>query len=149
MNPANLEALSPLNESQLAARHAAREAANALKSTRKEGLKALREALNSAKGQAAHHKVPWEMRENPLVKKAAEAGWNMNKGNNGMNLPNQLHSGWRNWHEWHEWYNDLAKRLLDNTLRKNPNMTAEEAAQAAQRIADALGRVANQACGVQ
>jgi len=72
----------------------------------------------------------------------AEAIGILTKAGRGTNLPSELHSGWKNWHEWHKWYNQLAKRLLDKMWQKNPDMSADEAAQAARRMADVLGRAA-------
>jgi len=99
----------------------------------------LRSALGTAESQVAHHGVPFAQRGHALVKKAAEAGWNMNGKGNGMNLPKAFHKGFPNWHRN---YNDLAKRMLDQELRKNPNMTSQQAADKVQGIADKLLRYA-------
>jgi hypothetical protein len=73
----------------------------------------------------------------------------MNGANNGTNLGQKLHSGWKNWNEWHKWYNDLAKRMLDKAYQQGQaaGITDEEAAQVAQKIGDDLARIAKQACG--
>jgi len=149
LNAENLAALETRTAAEIARAQARQAARKALESTRRQATDALRKALNTAKNQSPHHKIPYQWRETELIKKAAEAGWNINKANNGVNLPTKLHSGWKNWNEWHRAYNELAKRALDSAWKKNPNMSAEEAAAAAQRIADSLGRWAQQVCGMK
>jgi len=132
---------------QAAARNVARNIAReALQTSRSQATKAIRAAMNPKPGFSPHHKLPWKAaKDNPLMKKAAEGGWNLNGANNGVNLPSQLHNGWKNWNAWHKYVNELGKRALDKAWKKNPNMSSEQAAAEAQRIADWLGRIAENA----
>lgn len=62
-----------------------------------EGREQLRRALNTPFGHQAHHIIPWELREHPVVQAAASVGNNsafhMNEILNGISLPNSLGSG--------------------------------------------------------
>ena len=77
----------------------------------------------------------------------AESGWNVNGGSNGTILPSKLHDGWKNWNQWHESYNELAKSLLDRAVKQGATKNPQAAAEAAQRISDALGRYAQRCTG--
>ena len=74
------------------------------------------------------------MRDNPLIKKAAEGKWNLDGANNGTSLPKDLHSGFNVINRWHKLYNQMAKDRLDQALAKNPNMSSQQAAEKAQQI---------------
>jgi hypothetical protein len=125
-------------------RAAARKAAQeALEAGRSAASKALRKALNTGENERAHHLIPWAEKSKPLIKKAAEAGWNMNGKLNGKNLPEAFHKGYPNWHRI---MNDKAKDLIDKAFRDN--MTADEAAAAAQKIANQLAKQTDKALKV-
>lgn len=71
---------------------------------------------------AAHHLIPWALRNRSLVQRGAEAGWHMNEAYNGMALPNpHAVAG-------HPNYNDYVDDLLD--LYYDPEMSAEDADEA-------------------
>lgn len=70
--------------------------------------------------EQAHHIIPWQLRSNPLIQKAAKGGFNINGAENGIRLVN--HSGS------HRYYNMRVNSYLDNVNQTYPNMTNEEAA---------------------
>jgi len=76
----------------------------------------------------AHHLIPWDLQDHPLVQLGAQAGWDMNEAYNGMALSNpHAVAGHRN-------YNNYVDRLLD--LYYMPEMTAEDADQALMHITE-------------
>ena len=74
----------------------------------------------------AHHLIPWNLRNHPLVQLGAQAGWQMNEAYNGMELSGPHAVGG------HPNYNDYVEELLDSYY--DPEMTAEDADQALMHV---------------
>ena len=74
----------------------------------------------------AHHLIPWDLRNHPLVQRGAQAGWQMNEAYNGMELSGPHAVGG------HPNYNDYVEELLDSYY--DPEMTAEDADQALMHV---------------
>ncbi len=126
--------------------HRVKSARKALRS--KTPSKDLRRALGDVpEGMSANHNIPWGLRNHPAVRKAADAGWNINTKNNGTALPGKLHDGWRNWHDWHKAYNEFAKKQLDNLWKRSKDRSPAEIAEDLQALADRLGQLAQQCVG--
>lgn len=87
--------------------------------------------MGAAEGQA-HHIIPWELRENELVKRAAKGGFNINGAENGIRLGPEVHLGS------HPKYNEAVAAKLNSILDTNPNISPEEAAEAVRSYADQL-----------
>jgi RHS repeat-associated protein len=91
----------------------------------------LREALGAGEGQA-HHIIPWELRNNELMKRAAEGGFNINGAENGIRLGQDIHYGS------HAKYNAAVESKLNSILKSNPNLSPQEAAKGVQGFANQL-----------
>lgn len=81
----------------------------------------LRKNLGSGSG-AAHHIIPWGLRDHPLVKKAAQGGFNINGIENGIRLGKNQHNGY------HRKLNKAVEIVLSDLYNKNPNITSQDAA---------------------
>lgn len=88
----------------------------------------LARAMNTPRGEAAHHLIPWEFRSHPLVQLAARSGFNINGVRNGINLGPTRHFGS------HPKYNALVGRELNRAFARNPNMSPQQAARTAHDI---------------
>lgn len=82
-------------------------------------------------GEHAHHIIPWAVRENELVQRAAQAGdaFHINDLVNGIPV-----AAWRNTN--HPAYSTKVQVLMDNVLRDNPNITPNEALEQLNNIID-------------
>lgn len=99
------------------------------------GQRAARRHLAAAvegTGGQVHHLIPWEMRENELVKRAAEGGFNINGAENGIRLGEDIHFGS------HPNYNAAVENKLNSILQANPNISPNDAAQAVRGYAEQL-----------
>jgi hypothetical protein len=76
----------------------------------------------------AHHLIPWALRNEPIVQKAAEAGWHMNHAYNGIPMPHPHSYGG------HPIYTKRVKQLLDDLYL--PSMNADDAYRAVMSVAD-------------
>jgi hypothetical protein len=85
-------------------------------------------------GLSAHHLIPWEFKDHPVVQAAARGGFNMNGVENGVLLPRAVHpQGFK-----HPQYNSQVGALLDDL--QTLNLSDGQAAKALQSVADTLGR---------
>lgn len=99
-----------------------------------EGRGQLRRALNTPAGHEAHHIIPWELREHPVVQAAASVGNNsafhMNDILNGISLPNSLGSGLPQHLGSHPDYTErvrLSLNAIEDFLENNNNMSPNNA----------------------
>lgn len=91
----------------------------------------------------AHHNIPIEHRNKPLVQKAAEGGFDFNNAaDNGTALRPDFHNGYP---DWHRKYNDAAGEDLDRLGKAFPNLTAEQAAELMRQYSAALRDLIDQA----
>ena len=87
----------------------------------------LKHVIGSAgTGMHAHHIMPWDFRNNPLVQKAANSdfGFNMNELSNGFPLPSSNHL---NGHNSLGGYNDTIQDILTDNQALIDNMNPNEA----------------------
>lgn len=88
----------------------------------------LRRAIQSPPGHQAHHMIPWDMNDNPLIQKAAKGShdvvYHPNHVNNGISLPLSRHSGP------HDDYSNWIESRLNDWNLANPDATPDEAATA-------------------
>lgn len=99
-----------------------------------EGRKQLRRTLNTPYAHEAHHIVPWELRNHPVIQAAANARHNgafhMNDILNGISLPNALgNSGLPQHLGSHPEYTERVRQSLETILELNPNISPEVALQ--------------------
>jgi len=78
----------------------------------------------------AHHVIPYELGDDPLVQRAADAGWDMNGEYNGLELPRGHGYGG------HRAYNQAVSQILKSAY--DPSMTPVQAYHALTDIIDAL-----------
>jgi RHS repeat-associated protein len=99
------------------------------------GRYALRSEIAGAGGQV-HHIIPWELRTDPFVIKAARGGFNINGELNGIRLTTDIHSGS------HPIYTDDVRQALIALNRKFPNESPVGAAALVNDLVKALlGRI--------
>jgi A nuclease family of the HNH/ENDO VII superfamily with conserved AHH len=81
----------------------------------------------------AHHIIPWQSRNHPVVQAAARGGFNINNGaHNGVNMTQRTggqHHTNINHRGNHARYNAAMNGILDNIQRQNPNATPQQYAQ--------------------
>jgi hypothetical protein len=92
-------------------------------------------------GKSAHHIIPWEWRDDPVVKAAAKGGFNMNGTENGILLssrnPRRIHpQGFK-----HPDYNREVGEMLDKIGTRT--LTPAQAAKTLKNLAGALGKGLN------
>jgi hypothetical protein len=99
---------------------------------RRRGLKQLRRILGTPTGSEAHHIIPWEHREHPVIQAAAHVGsehaFHMNELLNGISLPKTGGGGLPQHLGSHSAYNDRVFESLENIKDDlGANMTPQAA----------------------
>jgi hypothetical protein len=86
--------------------------------------------------QSAHHLIPWEFRNHPIVRFAEQAGWDMNHSYNGIGLSNEFHGEIPG----HPEYNSYVQIKLDNFYDRSikSGWSAEQAYDALMYLTDIL-----------
>lgn len=93
---------------------------------------ALRAALRLGRGAGdAHHIIPWSLRGKKVVQKAAEAGWNVNGVENGIEMIAGHGPGG------HPQYNKAVEAILD-AMERVPDLTPEKAKAMLSSFVDSL-----------
>jgi hypothetical protein len=83
-------------------------------------------------GTEAHHIIPYDFADHPLIERAADAGWDINDEYNGLELPApHAYAG-------HPMYNDAVGQILNEVYESNPNLTPLQAYYAVTDIIDQL-----------
>jgi len=80
------------------------------------------------KGMEAHHIVPWALRENTVIQKAADAGFHMNDKLNGMGLKKYSKELLEGVHGNHPAYNDFVEGQLTKFAEKMGDKLTPKAA---------------------
>jgi hypothetical protein len=78
-------------------------------------------SMQTGSGLQGHHIIPWQLRDNALVQKAAKANFNIHGKRNGIALGTNVHNGS------HPEYNAQVLAYLQNMNAKFPNMTNQDA----------------------
>ena len=81
---------------------------------------ALAKVIGKRAGFEAHHIIPWAIRENPVVQKAAKFGFHMNEELNGRLLQKFSRLTGEGLHGNHPQYTDVVEFLLNRFNRNNP-----------------------------
>lgn len=87
----------------------------------------------------AHHVIPWELRDHPVIQRMARLGWDINGKQNGLLLPYstvgdaaslaqhfKLHRNPNSVFEFHSGYNREVRELLDNFGQRAVRMSDDE-----------------------
>jgi hypothetical protein len=89
--------------------------------------------MGPGQGQA-HHIIPWELRNNAVVQRAARGGFNINGVDNGIRLLSPQHLGS------HRRYTAAVQRKLDRLLATNPGLSDVQTADLLRGYAGQLSR---------
>ena len=84
--------------------------------------------IGRIKGYEAHHIIPWELRYNDVIQKAADKGFHMNDAINGINLKKYVKAAKDGLHGNHPAYNTWVENQLKDFAKKyGSNLTPEAA----------------------